>query len=342
MDDGLKLAFNAQVRDAVSRAQEPIAELRKHCHSPGIYFGMLAAEYHRDPSLGSTNVKDLRNSARKYQRTSWMAEKPVDRTTKATIMGTALHTIVLDGVEKFTRDYVRRPDSYNDLSQGDKSAMTKSIKAKLGIGQEMLSAEDYDLCLEAVGMIIDHDDLRKSLTGGENEISVFWVDQHTGVPCKARFDRLKARGIGDLKSIENERGRPLEIAAMYDIKGYRYDMQAAHYLAGARHIPDYMKRGLINGASPAAKPLLAEAAEHIRDGDFAYQLIFLQKSFADVWSCVLSPENHLIKVASDHVHWAIESFNVMIHRHGIKRWAATWKLGELHAEDLPGGEYGFY
>jgi hypothetical protein len=346
MVDGLTLEFWARIRAEVTLSSwDPVASLRQFTHAPGIYFDMPAAEYHRDPSLGSTNIKDLRPNQRKYQRSSWMAERPADRTTKSTILGTALHMMVLEGVEKFSKAYVRRPDSYSDLSQADKTAMTKRIKAGLAMNQELLSAEQYDLCLEAASMIVEHEDLRKSLTGGENEVSLFWIDDHTGVPCKARFDRLKARGIGDIKSIANEMQRPLEIAAGLHIKSYRYDKQAAHYLDGAMQIPDLVKQGKVvhqDGLRTGARDkLLDDVSARIRAGDFGYQLIFVQTTGgADVWACTLSPDNTLTKTAREEVHYALETFNVAIHHHGIKPWPATWKLGEIHAEDL--GEYGWY
>lgn len=313
-------------------------ELLRRCHAPGIYFGMSADEYHKDPSLGSTNIKMLRRNPRRYQKNSWMNPSYVPTETKATIVGTALHMIVLEGVEKFSQHYVRRPASYNDLSQSEKTAMTKGMKAKLAANQELLSNEDYLLCIEAAQEIVDHDDMRKSLQGGLNEVSFFWRDRATGVPCKGRADRLKARGIGDLKSIANENELPLEIAAGFAIKRYRYDIQAAHYLTGIREA----LKGSVFGAGAAATALVEQTKTNIAHGDFGYQLIFIQKGDADVWSCVWSPENPTIRVATDHAHWAIEMFKAKFDAYGTARWAASWRLGELHAEDIPGGEHGWY
>jgi hypothetical protein len=351
MADGLTLEFWAKIRAEVAKNERwtgspgPVAILKQFVHPPGVYFGMPVAEYRRDPSLGSTNIKDMRPNQRKYQRSSWMAERPVDTVTKSTVLGTALHMMVLEGIEKFSKAYVRRPESYNDLSQGDKTAMTKRIKAGLAMNQEMLSAEQYDLCVEAASMIVEHDSLRSSLTGGENEVSVFWVDEHTGVPCKARFDRLKARGIGDIKSIANEMQRPLEYAAGLHIKSFRYDKQAAHYLDATMQIPSFVKQGSIfhlDGLQAVNRlKLLDDVSSRIRAGDFGYQLIFVQTTGgAEVWSGILSPNNTLIKTAREEVHYALEAFNVALHHYGIKPWPASWKLSEIHQEDL--GDFGWH
>lgn len=316
-------------------------DLRATCHKPGIYFSMPADEYHKDKSLGSSNIKNIRKGPRHYQKTSWMNPKYRSTDTKATIVGTALHMIVLEGIEKFSKHYVRRPDSYSELSQSDKSAMTKAINAKLADHQKLLSADEYDLCVDAAQEISDHEDMRKSLVGGVNEVSIFWIDEATGVPCKGRLDRLKARGIGDIKTIANEDDRPLDVAAMYAIKKYRYDIQSAHYLTGLRTVIR-QKGAVVVGAGASANELLLQVKSSLANNDFAYQLIFLQKSLSEVWSTVLSPENHIVRVATDHVHWALETFKAMYEKHGKERWPSTWRLGELHAEDMPGGEYGWH
>ena len=72
------------------------------------------------------------------------------------------------------------------------------------------------------------------------EVSVFWeheMDDGFVVPCKARFDYLKGRGVGDIKTIRNPYGRPFGEACMRHIVDYRYDIQAAHYLAARAELP---------------------------------------------------------------------------------------------------------
>jgi len=67
---------------------------------------------------------------------------------------------------------------------------------------------------------------------GANEVSLVWVDESTGVICKARIDRVGMLGdwpiVGDVKTARNAGRRAFERA----IAEYGYHVQAQHYLAG--------------------------------------------------------------------------------------------------------------
>lgn len=315
-----------------------LAEMIGLCHKPGVYFDMPEEEYHKDPSLGSTDVRALRNP-RRYQLSSWMTNWAFKFESEATVVGTALHKIVLEGNKAFLETYKCRPPEYDKATQGEKTKITKEINASLQPGQQLLPSKDYRLCLEASDIITSNDDLRNSLVGGENEVSIFWIDQ-TGVPCKGRFDRLKPRGIGDIKTMANEKNRPIEVASWADFKTYRYDIQTAHYLIGASHIGALLKSGSIIGAGASRRILLEQVVSNIKVGDFGFQFIFLQKSAPDVCSFIISPENSMLRDAEVDRLNRIDAFKSMYERHGNNRWPSVVKVRELHREDL--GEYGWY
>ena len=60
------------------------------------------------------------------------------------------------------------------------------------------------------------------------EVSLYWTELATGLPCKARLDALSAdyRLIVDVKSTSDAREDPFARSAF----DYRYDIQAAHYV----------------------------------------------------------------------------------------------------------------
>jgi hypothetical protein len=67
------------------------------------------------------------------------------------------------------------------------------------------------------------------------ERSLFWVDEDTGLQCKARPDAMSLGDkalVGDLKSTRSAAVDDF----MYDIFKFRYDVQAAHYLAGVKAV----------------------------------------------------------------------------------------------------------
>jgi hypothetical protein len=135
------------------------------------------------------------------------------------------------------------------------------------------------------------------------EVSIFWtatvrtLDGGTHkVRCKARIDYLKPRGIGDLKSVANERRRPFPVACRLAIRDYRHDLQVAHYLDARAALPALVaaKNIFVKGGHSAADlERIVEFLERVRAvEDFAFQFVFFQKSGAPrTWSCVYSPEN---------------------------------------------------
>jgi len=217
--------------------------------------------------------------------------------------------------------------------------MTKEMKAKLEPHQELLSAEEYEMCLNASRDITEHPDLREAMTAGANEVSFFWRDPTTGVPCKGRADRVKARCIWDLKSIANRDDYPIETVAGLNMKKYRYDIQAVHYLTG---LALALKTGQVfNGGTAAHRALIEQVKTSIMNDDFSYIIIFLEKSeYAEVWGAQLSPENNMLSEADDVRRAAIEKYKAMFEHHGLERWPQTWRLREWHKEDI--GDRGWH
>src|SRR5262245_29067159 len=65
--------------------------------APGVYFGLPAAEYHADPSLGSTDLKRLLQAPAVYWWHSHMnPDRPPSPDSPAKQKGRALHKLVLE------------------------------------------------------------------------------------------------------------------------------------------------------------------------------------------------------------------------------------------------------
>lgn len=326
----------------------------------GIYFGLSSERYHQDEALGSSDIRTLRKSARRYWLGSWMnptRERYRSAGTKATELGTALHMMVLEGPDKFKASYVRRPDDPRGSTPPEKGAITKAAKAKLMSHQTLLHGDEWGLIEDTQSLITEHPDLVESLKGGENEVSIFWVaDDGRGnkVPLKCRFDRLKPRGIGDIKTIENERQEVLKIAAMRSIKTYRYDIQAQHYLEGRRQMKALTASDrvfLVNvsgGIEKCTDTTILRAPQFMhlcqacaQEDEFAFQFIFIQKSFPEVWGCIMSPGHPLLAMARNQIDNTLDLYRALVSEFGIKRWPQTWALEELAVEEMPGGEWGW-
>jgi hypothetical protein len=192
--------------------------------APGVYFGLSESEYHADPALGSGSIRSIVNNAMYYWQDSWMNPLRIpEEDTPALLYGRALHSLVLEGVDKFSRSYVPYPlksDHPNALDT------TKDIQAALrGLGQKVsgpkpelidrlrladpdaefwddivskvereaaknnatiLKADVYARVVAAAQFISAEERVRAAFSKGMCEVSVFWVVD--GVPLKCRLD----------------------------------------------------------------------------------------------------------------------------------------------------------
>jgi hypothetical protein len=336
------MAKNPTTAAAVSTTAP--ATVSKHLPD-GIYIGLSSEIYHQDPALGSSNIRDLLKGANLYWHKSAMNPKRVkDKQTPAKIVGTATHRLLLDGPELFKAEYVRGPYGPNDddLSPADKSALTKDAKKKLLVGQELLTQEDYDFIVGCKSVLDADPELTGCLDNGLSEVSIFWT-RPDGVRCKARLDKLKIKGIGDIKTIANEKERPLDQACLLDISTYRYDIPAEHYMEGRRQMAAlFAERKVFIGDEIAS----IDTEQHIKLVDFlaqcvvqktfAFQLVFIPKKGApDAWSCVLSPGNPILEGAARDIDMAIDVYKAAKEKYGTTRWLPGHSVEELDIASLP-------
>src|SRR5712672_2748476 len=99
--------------------------LSKSSHPDGLYFGMPEDEYHDDDALGSTDVRMLIRGPEEYWYRSAMNPRRPKGGTEATVYGTAVHKLLLEGPDAFDAVYSRRPDDPDWASPTDKGAITK-------------------------------------------------------------------------------------------------------------------------------------------------------------------------------------------------------------------------
>lgn len=336
---------------------------------PGVYFNLDEEAYHADPALGSSDIRAMRADLEAWWRGSRFnpdagERKLYEYSSTARKLGTAMHKLVLEGREAFERIYVRRPDDPPYASASDKGVATKRFNATLMSHQHSLKGDEWDLC-ERTGRLIErHPDLATAFVGGMREVSVFWV-RPDGIRCKARFDLLKAGGVGDLKSIENERRWPLDAACVDQFLRYRYDIQAEHYLEGRAAI----SRGVLSGrafmvtdqgiepvqssnlvTAAAARELIDACAStdfHYRANDggtawyqgngrrYAFQFVFVQKAVPGVFSFIVSPGNGYLDDARQDIELALRRFRAALAQGLDQPPPLQWRLGELAHEEAP-------
>jgi len=306
---------------------------------PGIYFGLDEDKYHADSALGSTDLRNLRMSPPDYwwntpaMNEAWEPDEKAD--TPAKVRGKAMHKLVLEGEDLFAKWYACGPKQDDSMTPAEKGAATKAAKKDLAPGRSLLPWEDYTRIRIAGAMISKNPKLAAAFQNGVSEVSVFWdkmVDGGRKVRCKCRFDYLKPRGIGDLKSITNIRRIEFRHACRTSIATYRYDMQAAHYLEGRMELQKLYVDGAVFGDhDPAFLKQVANTSA------FAFQFVFFQADKAPVtWSTILSQRNPIIENAANHNMEAAEAYLDYLNTFGANNiWLILDEPRELFMEDMP-------
>jgi hypothetical protein len=267
----------------------------------------------------------------------------VEVETEAMRIGKAFHARIVEGSEVFEKRYapVLEAEAYPEalrtvadltqaLARHSVRPPTRALKAEivqllLGLepeaqvwdemvrrhaeiheGKVMLDVALIRQIERAAGMIERHPSLARAFLDGAPEVSVFWVDDETGVPCKARFDYLKPRAIVDLKSFALRDTVP-DKAIARAVANYRYHIQTAFYLRAADQLPELVAAGQVVGTPPYP--------------DFLREVVENQKTFLFVWQATGTPIV-LGKVLGpgiilDMGHSAVE--------YALMRWAEAWR-----------------
>lgn len=192
--------------------------------APGVY-DLPADVYTALPYLNWSSLKCLHTSAKLMRH---RADHPAPD-KDAFRVGRGLHVSVLEP-DTWAQRYIAVP-SFGDMR-------TKAAKAKrdewLGeVGDlnqyEVLSADEHALCSDVARNVHGHPGAADLLRGGKAEQTVIWIDDATGIRCKARLDYLRPTDFGDLKSTRRESVRMFS----RDASSLLYHGQIAWYHAGA-------------------------------------------------------------------------------------------------------------
>lgn len=133
----------------------------------------------------------------------------------------------------------------------------RSQHAKANAGKALISFDAHGQIEIAARMIEADPNARHAVTGGYPEVVLIWHCAETGVPMKARVDRLKLKAAVDLKTIGNEAGMSLDRAIFRAIANYKYAIQPAVYIEGIVAVRQLVR----DKGGPAAFRLMWECDE---------------------------------------------------------------------------------
>jgi exodeoxyribonuclease VIII len=143
-------------------------------------------------------------------------------------MGRALHCAVLEP-ERFARDYA--PLIAVDRRTKAGKAQWEAY-ARENAGKVLLAPEEHKKTLAMAESVHAHPAAAAILTGGHREITAYWEDPETGLPCQCRPDYLSddMTLVADLKTCTSAAPGAFSKA----VNQYRYHAQDSWYRDGLR------------------------------------------------------------------------------------------------------------
>jgi hypothetical protein len=155
---------------------------------------------------------------------AYRLENPINP-TQAMKFGTAFHVLVLEGLEKFTNNYIEEPDVDKRTTLG-KATLAK-FNERIG-NRQTLSRKDYQLIMSMHECLSEHKNLDILKECTEMEKIYLWKNEDIGMLCKGKLDAVNTneKYIVDLKTTRNASPSVFKELLM----NAKYHMQAAYYL----------------------------------------------------------------------------------------------------------------
>lgn len=209
--------------------------------------GMSFKDYLAEPAMSNSGLKRLRKSPAHYVAGDDPEAEPKDSLRR----GSLLHTLVLEP-ETVTQRYRVKPDGMSFATKDG-----KAWRDATPTGVEIVSDAELRAAKRQAKHLIDLPEVAALLGSGQAEVSFFWTDRATMVPCKGRADWVFRTDAGvvllDLKT--TEAADPDSFAK--SCARYGYHMQAAWYSQGWEAATGESVLGFVFGAVESAWPHIA-------------------------------------------------------------------------------------
>lgn len=195
------------------------------------FFENERAEAYHVKTLGeisNSGIKRLLRSPMHYK--AWIEDAEPVNETPAMMFGRAFHAAILES-ELFSRDYVLEPE-FGDCRFKENKTKRDEWRAVNG-GKIAISVDDAERILRMLDAVKAHPWASRAIREGVSELTLRWVDEDTGLHCKARADRFvdgAAPFVLDVKTCED--ASPAEFSRA--VAKYGYHIQHAHYCDGFR------------------------------------------------------------------------------------------------------------
>lgn len=229
-----------------------------------VTFGMPDADYRKVDAISKSGLDLIDASPRKYQHVVIEANKP--EPTAAMRLGSAFDCYLLEP-EVFATRFLVIPAG---MRRGTKVWDEFETEAA---GRELVKAEEFEEIKAMSDAIKAHPIASQVLSDGFPQVSYFWNDPITGVPCKSRADFRRKDGIlVDVKTTAEGGGNPE--AFQRTALAMRYHVQAAFYSDGAEIVdskPETFLFVVVERVAPYLVSIYSMTDDFIHLGREAYR-----------------------------------------------------------------------
>ena len=171
-------------------------------------------DYHKSTSISASGLKYI------YQNSVYHFLKRKPFTSKAMELGTAVHTILIEGREKYFQDYFELPH-IGDLRKKENRELRDSLAKKAG-DKKIITADEKEI-ISGLLENFNKNELAKYYCKGEVELSHYTTFHDVDV--RVRPDVKSDIWVSDVKTCQ----KSSKWAFRSDVYKYSYHLQATFY-----------------------------------------------------------------------------------------------------------------
>lgn len=189
------------------------------------------SDYHDHPAIGSSALREFRNSPSAFYARYIAKTLPHKPQTEAMVFGSLLHTWVLEPDQ--IRERYAVSEKFDRRTKEGKAAFASFAEANTG--KEIVPLDDFLHCRGLAKAIKDHPEASQLLDRCQaRERPVFWTDKETGLDLKCKpdaADSMPCELVCDIKTCSGGMS-PREFSRT--VYQFGYHLQAAQYLDGTK------------------------------------------------------------------------------------------------------------
>jgi hypothetical protein len=209
----------------------------------GIYTNLSNEEYHSDPAISRSGIKIFNECPFKYWAHYLNPARPAKKTSDVMEFGSAFHTYVLEPdllpklyilepeIPKLPKVGLKRDLGAIEYEKQKAARESQSLSNRIMMerfeyemeNKIIIKQKDFETMMAMKNALMKDKEAWDLIQGAKFEHSYFWMDEHSGLMCKARPDILHHHCIVDLKTCESA-----------DSHTYKYTMaKEGYHIQGA-------------------------------------------------------------------------------------------------------------